>query len=115
MIKLVSENTNLINYTENSDEINNKMSEKEVKDMNENGISIPITNTDVINYIQSESSDLKFLRECFDFAYSGISVNEAGTKVTLTESNGNIIVVNLENYVHQELMNYAKNHDNRWE
>lgn len=114
LLKLVNENSNLVNTSENSDEINNKMSEKEISDMEENGIIIPVTNNDVINYIQSESSDLKFLRECFDFVYSGISVNEAGTKVTLTESNGNIIVVNLEKYVHQELMNYAKNH-NRWE
>ena len=104
-----------MNSSNNSDEVPNKMSDKEITDMNESGISIPITNERVIKFIQNESNGLKFVRECFDFIYSGINVNEAGTKVTLTESNGNIIVVNLENFIHQELMNYAANHGNRWE
>ena len=113
--QLIKENYDLMNSSNNSDEVPNKMSDKEITDMNESGISIPITNDSVIKFIQNESNGLKFVRECFDFIYSGINVNEAGTKVTLTESNGNIIVVNLENFIHQELMNYAANHGNRWE
>ena len=64
-------------------------------------------NEDVVRFIQSESSNLKFVRECFDFAYSGIRVNESGSKVVLTTNEGETIVVNLEAYIHNSLMNYA--------
>ena len=68
---------------------------------------IPITNDKVINFLQAQSSNLKFVRECMDFAYSGITVNEAGTKVLLTTNVGETMVINIESYIHNELMNYA--------
>lgn len=68
---------------------------------------IPITNDKVISFLKAESSNLKFVRECFDFVYSGIHVNEAGTKVMLTTKAGETIAVNMESYIHKELMNYA--------
>lgn len=68
---------------------------------------IPITNDKVMNFLQVQSSNLKFVRECMDFAYSGIMVNEAGTKVMLTTNQGETLVVNMESYIHNELMNYA--------
>lgn len=69
---------------------------------------IPITNKKVLSYLQSQSSNLKFVKECFDFMYSGIEVNEAGTKVLLTSKAGETMVVNMENYIHNELMHYAE-------
>lgn len=68
---------------------------------------IPITNDKVLSFIQAESSNLKFVRECFDFAYSQIQVNENGTKVLLTTNMGETLVVNMESYIHNELMKYA--------
>lgn len=68
---------------------------------------IPITDNNIISFIQSESSNLKFVRECFDFAYDSISVNENGTKVLLTTKAGETIAINMESYVHNELMHYA--------
>lgn len=68
---------------------------------------IPITNPDVMKFIMQESSNLKFVKECFDFAYNGITVNENGSKVFLTTNNGDTLVINLENYIHNELMNYS--------
>lgn len=68
---------------------------------------IPVTNDKVISFLQAQSSNLKFIKECFDFAYSGIHVNESGTKVMLTTNAGETIVVNMESYIHNELMNYA--------
>lgn len=76
--------------------------------MTETGIVIPITNEKVIDYLKTESANLKFVRECFDFAYSNIIVNEAGTKVMLTTNDGQTIVVNMERYIHNNLMNYHK-------
>lgn len=75
---------------------------------------IPINNEQVMSFIQQESSNLKFVRECFDFAYNGINVNEAGTKVLLTTNEGDTLVVNIESYIHRELMDYATNFSNRF-
>ena len=76
--------------------------------MKESGIVIPITNEKVINYLKTESANLKFIRECFDFVYSNIVVNESGTKVLLTTNDGNTIAVNMERYIHNNLMDYHK-------
>lgn len=76
--------------------------------MTESGIVIPITNEKVINYLKTESSNLKFIKECFDFAYSDIIVNESGTKVVLTTTDGQTIAVNMERYIHNNLMEYHK-------
>ena len=76
---------------------------------------IPITNKDVISFLQCQSSNLKFVKECFDFVYSGIQLNENNSKVILTEKeNGNTIVINLEDYVHNELMAYASDMLNKY-
>jgi hypothetical protein len=74
-------------------------------------IIIPFTNTSVINFLQSQSGNLKFVRECFDFAFSEIKVNESGTKAILKTIDGDTLVVNMESYVHNELMNYAKEYE----
>lgn len=68
---------------------------------------IPVTNESVVNFIKSQSNNLKFVRECFDFAYSSIHINENGSKVLLTNNDGDTICINMENYIHNELMNYA--------
>ena len=83
------------------------LSDEEKNDMLGEALIIPYTNTDVISFIQAQSKNLKFVRECFDFVYNDISLNEAGTKVRLTTNNGDILVVNLESYIHNELMEYA--------
>lgn len=86
---VIEENSNSDIVTENTAEI------------------IPITNESVINYLQSQSSNIKFIRECFDFAYNSVNVNENGSTVTLTTKEGDILVINLERYIHNELMDYA--------
>lgn len=68
---------------------------------------IPITNQSVIDYIKSESANLKFLEENFDFMYNTIQVNEAASQVILTCDTGDTIVVNLERYINDEIRNYA--------
>lgn len=79
----------------------------ETNDMSGEAFVVPIKNEDVYRFLQSESSNLKFVRECFDFVYSGIDVNENGTKVLLTTKEGDTLVVNTESYIHNELMHYA--------
>lgn len=72
----------------------------------------PITNQNVFTFLQAQSSNLKFVRECFDFVYSGIQVDESGTRVMLTTNEGDTMVVNMESYIHNELMNYATEYQN---
>ena len=73
----------------------------------EKGMVAPIIKEDMIRFIQQESANLKFVRECFDFVYDGITVNENGSKVLLHTVEGDTLVVNLENYVYNELLNYG--------
>lgn len=98
--KLVSESTNLA-----EDKL--VMPTLVTESASPSGIVIPILNEDVIKFIEAESSNLKFVRECFDFAYTGINTNKSGTKVILTTNEGDTLCINLESYIHNELMNYS--------
>lgn len=74
----------------------------------------PVRNQNVFNFLQAQSSNLKFVRECFDFVYSDIHVDESGTRVMLTTNDGDTLVVNMESYIHNELMNYASEYKNKY-
>ena len=84
---------------------NAKLADKEPN--TDDSIAFPIMNEDVIRFIKSESSNLKFIKECFDFAYKGITVIENGAKVILNTNTGDTLVVNLESYVFNQLLNYG--------
>lgn len=68
---------------------------------------IPYNTQDVINYVQSESANLKYINDCFGFAYDKIYVNEDATRVSLYCKDGDVLIINLENYITQELQNAA--------
>lgn len=69
------------------------------------GILIPITNESVISYIKAESANFKLIKESYDLLYDDIKLINRGTQVQLTDRAGGIFVVNLENYIHDEIMN----------
>ena len=75
---------------------------------------VPITNEKIIDFIKSSSENLKFMQECYDFAYDRIEVDKKKSNVVLTTKEGAIMVVNLENYIHNELMNYANEYKDRF-
>jgi hypothetical protein len=74
--------------------------------MNDTGLITPITNQNVIDYIQRESFNFHMFKESFDLMYDDINMVGNGSQVQLTDKSGNILFVNLENYVHNGLMNY---------
>lgn len=80
---------------------------------NDPGIIIPIVNESVINYIKSESANLKYLNESFDFAYNDIELIKnkftGSSSVQLTDKEGSILIVNLESYIADDIMNYCIN------
>lgn len=77
--------------------------------MNESGMIVPITNSQVIEYLQRESANFHIFRESFDTLYDDITLLENTKQVRLTDKDGSILFVNLESYVHNGLMNYFYN------
>lgn len=74
---------------------------------NDHGLLIPITNSSVMNYIKTESANIKTIINNFDTLYDQISLIENNTKVQMITRTGEIIVVGLENYIQNEIMDYA--------
>lgn len=72
---------------------------------NDPGRLIPITNDSVLRYIKSESANFKTIKESYDLLYDDIELINRGTQVKLTDRAGGIFVVNLESYIHDEIMN----------
>lgn len=72
------------------------------------GLVIPITNKQVISYIKSESANIKSMMNTFDLLYDDMALLEDGN-LQLTDKSGGIFVVNLENHIHNEIMDYCYN------
>lgn len=73
-------------------------------DNNDQGRLIPITNESVLNYIKTESCNFKQIKESFDLLYDDIKLINGKSQVQLTDRAGGIFVVNLENYIHNEII-----------
>lgn len=85
----------------------------EIKEANNLNKIVPIGKLDetdsaaVVDFVKNNSNNLKFVNEYFDFKYDKIEINDKGTRVILKEAGcNNILSVNIESYIHNELMNY---------
>lgn len=74
------------------------------------GLIIPVTNESVINYIKSQSLNFKAIKESFDLMYDDIQLVNGGSQVQLTDKSGSLFVVNLEQYIHNEIMEECLKH-----
>lgn len=72
---------------------------------------IPVTNEQVINYIKSESANLKYFKEQFDFMYDTINVNEKAGIVEIGTKDGEVLGIRIENYIMNEIRDYASQVD----
>ena len=91
-----SVNVSLLNYDTNR----NKMIPIETLDEN--------NSESIANFVKANSNNLKFVNEYFDFKYDKIEISNNGSNVILREAGcQNILIVNLESYIHNELMNYS--------
>lgn len=111
--RIVSE-SGVINGTESKTKLQkvyeDKLAEKdlnEYKTLEESGILIPITNQGVIDILKHDSSNVKSLKEMFDFAYTDMYLNDDATKATLKSNDGQTFVIGLEQHIHNELMDYS--------
>ena len=77
--------------------------------INENGILIPVVNQQVVDYIKTESANIKSILNTFDTLYETAIICNGGKNVQLQTADGNKIVINLEQYIQDEIMRYAWN------
>lgn len=76
---------------------------------NDKGIIIPLANSEVINFIKESSNNLKTLKESFDVFYDKITLIENGRYVQLTDTTGNIFIIECEQFIRNEIMDYCNN------
>lgn len=101
--KIVSESGSVTDDNNSNDSNNN------ILDESAKSLLVPITNDSVISYIKSESCNLKSMMNNFDVLYESINVINNGKDVQLIDKEGNLFIVNLENYIANEIMNYCYN------
>ena len=68
---------------------------------------LEVSNESVVNYIKSESASLKTIQESFDLLFESITPIDNGSKVQMKDKEGNTIVINLERYIQNEIMDYC--------
>ena len=68
---------------------------------------LPVTKQSVIDYINNESANMKYFKEQFDFMFDTIVVDEANGYVQLTTKEGELVGVRIENYILNEIRDYA--------
>lgn len=87
--------------------LKNKKNNNNSSILKEDGLLIPITNQSVVDMICAESSNVKLVSEMFDFAYDNIGLVDNGRRVRLSSKDGTTMVINLEQQIHNEIMNYC--------
>lgn len=73
----------------------------------ESGIIIPILNEQIVSYIKTESANISTILNNIDVLYESIILNEDGRSVKMIDKFGNIMIINLENHISNEIMDYC--------
>lgn len=71
----------------------------------------PIYNDQVLSYIKSESANIKSALEQFDVFYESMALN--GNTVTMRTKDGDTFVVNLEQYIQNEIFDFCSTRRNQ--
>ena len=74
---------------------------------NDNGMLIPIMTKDVIECIKQESYNFKQISESFNTIFNDISLIDNGRNAQLIDNSGKVIIMPVENYIRDEIMNYC--------
>lgn len=72
-----------------------------------NGILTPVMNESVVSYIKEESANVKSILNTFDTLYESAILINNSKNVALTLKDGNKIMINLEQYIQDEVMNWC--------
>ncbi len=73
------------------------------------GDVIPVTNKQVVSYIKEESANVKSILNTFDTLYESAFICNNGKNVSLTLRGGDKVLINLEQYIQDEIYNYCYN------
>ena len=96
---VVSESTNFNNTIDTNS-----------KTVFENGLLIPVVNQQVVDYIKNESANVKNIINTFETLYESAIICGNGKQVQLNlPDNQGKILVNLEQYIQDEIMRYVWN------
>ena len=79
----------------------------EERRINENGMMFPITNQSVIDYIKQESANVLTAMNNFDVLYESMKLIDKGRNLQMVDRAGNVLIVNVESYVQDEIMDYC--------
>lgn len=101
-VKPTNESVDIAGKVNNSIDTNSSM-------VYENGLLIPIVNQQVVDYIKQESANVKDILNNFDTLYESAIIINDGKKVQLTLAGGDKILVNLEQYIADEIRRYCWN------
>lgn len=107
MSKILGESANEEFMKEASYIQNIKDSKLIIENSNYEGIFAPITNQNIINYVKEESANIKLIKESLDFMYTDIALVENGRQVMMSDKLGQSLIINLESYITNEIMNYC--------
>ena len=75
--------------------------------VNENGIVTPITNQKVIDYIKTESANLKSVIERFELLYDKIEMIDECNIQLSDSSTGTVIIVRPEKFIKNNIMDFC--------
>ena len=67
----------------------------------------PVMNDSVVSYIKNESANVKSILNTFETLYESAIIVNNGKNVALNLKNGDKILVNLEQYIANEIMDYC--------
>lgn len=73
----------------------------------DSGIIIPITNEKVMDYIKTESANIKSIINQFDTLYNSITLTEDGKFVKMVSRDGAVMAIRLEQYIQNDIMDFC--------
>lgn len=83
----------------------NKQAQKGNSPVMESTIQIPLTQSQISNYIVTESANVKLAMNTFDVLYESMKINPNMDLVTMKTKDGNTVELSLEQSVQKELIN----------
>lgn len=73
----------------------------------ESGILTPITTDSMRNFIKHESANIRNIMNSFDTLLESMSIVENGTYAQITTKGGDLLMIRLENFVQNQIMDYC--------
>lgn len=76
-------------------------------DENYKGMVASFNTPQVVDYVKSQSKNIKTVKESMEMFFNEFEVIDEGRKVKMVSNTGSMVVVNLETYIRNEIMDYC--------